>query len=101
MDAYLDANGTDGSDPSLIDKVYPDGSRIALSDAEAVAAADAQWDGSRAAALGELLLSWVANSGGASTSTSADTGVSSDAAPSADEKADVLLEFLVLRGLIG
>ena len=31
---YLDANGTDGSDPSKIDRVYSDGTRIPLSDAD-------------------------------------------------------------------
>lgn len=31
---YLDANGTDGSDPSKIDRVYPDGTRIPLSEVD-------------------------------------------------------------------
>ena len=38
---YLDANGTDGSDPSLIDKVYPDGTRIRMNDSAAITARDA------------------------------------------------------------
>lgn len=31
---YLDANGTDGSDPAKIDRVYPDGTRIPLSEVD-------------------------------------------------------------------
>jgi hypothetical protein len=34
FDYYIDANGTDGSDPSKIDRVYPDGRRIPLSQPE-------------------------------------------------------------------
>lgn len=40
---YIDARGTDGSNPALMEKVYPDGTRIALSDTEAIAAYDAIW----------------------------------------------------------
>lgn len=31
---YLDANGTDGSDPAKVDRVYPDGTRIPLSEVD-------------------------------------------------------------------
>ncbi|MCD4687503.1 MAG: hypothetical protein K8S97_16355 [Anaerolineae bacterium] len=31
---YLDANGTDGLDPALVDRVYPDGTRVPLTDPE-------------------------------------------------------------------
>ena len=31
---YLDAKGSDGSNPALIDRVYPDGTRVPLTDPE-------------------------------------------------------------------
>ena len=31
---YLDANGSDGSNPALIDRVYPDGTRVPLTEPE-------------------------------------------------------------------
>ena len=37
MDYHLDANGTDGTDPSRIDRVYKDGTRIASDDTKAIA----------------------------------------------------------------
>ena len=42
---YLDANGTDGCDPSLVDRVYPDGTRIASDDSVAIAEREADDDG--------------------------------------------------------
>jgi hypothetical protein len=31
---YMDANGSDGTDPALIDRVYPDGTRVPLTEPE-------------------------------------------------------------------
>ena len=33
---YLDANGTDGTDPTKVDRVYTDGTRVPLSEPEPV-----------------------------------------------------------------
>lgn len=41
MPTYFDANGTDGSDPTRVHKVYSSGLRILMSDAAAIAAQDA------------------------------------------------------------
>ena len=45
---YLDANGTDGNDPAKIDRVYPDGTRIPLSDVDWKAAEKAAKEARRA-----------------------------------------------------
>jgi len=39
---YLDANGTDGINPSRVDRVYKDGLRIASNDTKAIAALEAK-----------------------------------------------------------
>ena len=42
MSYYLDANGTDGTNPSKIDRVYEDGARIASDDRKAIARREAK-----------------------------------------------------------
>ena len=37
MGYYLDANGTDETDPAKVDRVYQDGTRIASNDTKAIA----------------------------------------------------------------
>ena len=42
MEYHLDANGTDGTDPSKVDRVYKDGTRIASNNTKAIAEREAK-----------------------------------------------------------
>ncbi len=42
MEYHLDANGTDGTDPSKVDRVYKDGTRIASNNTKAIAEREAE-----------------------------------------------------------